>query len=69
VQILVELEVTDVTPSPVVLTVAVNLPPTVPLAGRLEMVGGERVSATGLLVSLDPTATQSVAEAHETASR
>jgi hypothetical protein len=65
VQTEVELEVTEVVPSPVVSTVAVNPPPTVPLAGRLEMVGGERVSATGLLVSLDPTATQAVAEVHE----
>jgi hypothetical protein len=35
----VEFEVTDVVPSPVVLTVAVKPPPNVPLAGRFEMEG------------------------------
>jgi hypothetical protein len=35
----VELEVTDLMPSPLVLTVALNLPLTVPVEGRFEMVG------------------------------
>jgi hypothetical protein len=39
VQTLVELEVTDLVPSPLVLTTALNLPPTMPLEGRFEMVG------------------------------
>jgi hypothetical protein len=38
-QTLVELEVTDLVPSPLVLTRALNLPPTVPLGGRFEIVG------------------------------
>jgi len=40
----VEFDVTDVAPSPVVLTAAVKPPPSVPLAGRFEMDGVVGVS-------------------------
>jgi hypothetical protein len=49
---LVELEVTDLVPSPLVLTVALNLPPTVPLEGRFEMVGVLGVARPTLRVVL-----------------
>ena len=39
VQMLVELDVTDLVPSPVVATVAVKPPPLVPLEGRFEIDG------------------------------
>ena len=42
-----EFEVTDVVPSPVVLTVAVNPSPNVPPAGRFEMTGVVGVSRLG----------------------
>ena len=55
----VEFEVTDVAPSPVVLTTAVKPPPVVPLAGRFEMVGVVGVSfdtvSDTVFVEVDPT--------------
>jgi hypothetical protein len=56
VQTLVELEVTDLVPSPLVLTTALNLPPTVPLEGRFVMVGILGVARTTLNAWSVPTA-------------
>jgi hypothetical protein len=53
---LVELEVTDLMPSPLVLTVALNLPPTVPVEGRFEMVGVLGVACPTLNVWAVPAA-------------
>ena len=51
-----EFEVTDLVPSPVVATVAVNPPPNVPLAGRFEIDGVDGAARLTLNVWAVPSA-------------
>jgi hypothetical protein len=74
VQILVEFDVTEVTPSPVVVTTAVNPPPSVPLVGKFEMVGTLGIFGTGAgavemittSAPVAPTAQQLEVDKHDT---
>jgi hypothetical protein len=52
VQIDAAFEVTEVVPSPVVLTVALKVPPTTADVGRLVMVGVDGVAATASIVNV-----------------